>query len=168
MSTIYTVGYEGSDIDRFIRTLKIVGVELLVDVRAVPLSRKKGFSKNGLRNRLEEEGILYVHLVGLGDPKPGREAAKCGRYDEFRRIYGKHLGSTEAKADIGTLTNLVATHATCLMCFERNPAECHRSIVAAEIQADILHLYADEPNRYVRNAAKLPGRRSSQSAAAAQ
>jgi uncharacterized protein (DUF488 family) len=45
MTQIYTIGYEGTDIERFVRTLKIVGVEQPVDVRAVPLSRKKGFSK---------------------------------------------------------------------------------------------------------------------------
>jgi uncharacterized protein (DUF488 family) len=169
MSFIYTIGYEGTDIERFIRTLKIVGIEQLVDVRAVPLSRKKGFSKNGLRQQLEAEGIRYVHLAGLGDPKPGRDAAKAQRYDEFRRIYGEHLNGAEAKAEIGILRNLIGTHSTCLMCFERNPAECHRSIVAAELKpSDTLHLYADEPNRYVRNATKLPGRGSCQSAPAAQ
>jgi hypothetical protein len=55
MTQIYTIGYEGTDIERFVQTLKIVGVEQLVDVRAVALSRKKGFSKNGLRNRLEAD-----------------------------------------------------------------------------------------------------------------
>jgi hypothetical protein len=55
------------------------------------------------------------------------------------------------------------------MCFERDPAECHRSIVASELKAvETLHLFADEPNRYVRNASKLPGRRSYQGASAAQ
>lgn len=65
-SQIYTIGYEGADIERFVRTLKIVGVEQLVDVRAVPLSRKKGFSKNCLRDRVEAEGIRYVHLSDGG------------------------------------------------------------------------------------------------------
>ena len=67
MSVIYTIGYEGTDIDRCVATLKAVGVTVLADVRAVAVSRKKGFSKNGLRERLEAEGITYVHLVELGD-----------------------------------------------------------------------------------------------------
>ena len=66
MTTLYTIGYEGTDIDRFVATLKAVGVYLLADVRALPLSRKKGFSKNGLRVRIEREGMEYVHLGALG------------------------------------------------------------------------------------------------------
>ena len=77
MTTVYTLGYEGTDIDKVVATLQAVGVKVLADVRAVALSRKKGFSKNALRTRLEAEGIAYVHLVELGDPKPGREAARA-------------------------------------------------------------------------------------------
>ena len=169
MTQIYTIGYEGTDIERFVQTLRIVGVEQLVDVRAVALSRKKGFSKNGLRDRLEAEGIRYVHLVALGDPKDGREAARAGRYDQFRKIYNKHLSGAAAQAELKNLASLVVTKPTCLMCFERDPAECHRSIVAADLPStETLHLFADEPDRYVRNASKLPGRRSYQGAPAAQ
>lgn len=168
MTQIYTIGYEGTDIERFIRTLKLVGVAQLVDVRAVPISRKKGFSKNGLRERVEAEGIRYVHLSALGDPKPGREAAKAGRFDQFRKIYAKHLSGVVAQESLSTLAKLITASPTCLMCFERNPKECHRSIIASELDStDTLHLYADEPNRYVRNASKLPGRRSYQGATAA-
>ncbi len=169
MTQIYTIGYEGTDIERFVRTLKIVGVEQLVDVRAVPISRKKGFSKSRLREHLEAEGIRYVHLVALGDPKDGREAARAGRYDVFRRIYSKHLSSDVAQNELRNLASLIVIKPTCLMCFERDPAECHRSIVASELSStETLHLYADEPNRYVRNASKLPGRRPYQSTPAAQ
>ena len=168
MTQIYTIGYEGTDIERFVRTLKLVGVEQLVDVRAVPISRKKGFSKNSLRERVEAEGIRYVHLSALGDPKAGREAAKAGRYDQFRKIYAKHLSGTVAQECLSTLSNLIAESASCLMCFERDPKECHRSIIASELKStDTFHLYADEPSRYVRNASKLPGRRSYQGATAA-
>jgi uncharacterized protein (DUF488 family) len=168
MTQIYTIGYEGTDIERFIQTLKLVGVEQLVDVRAVPISRKKGFSKNGLRERLEVAGIRYVHLSSLGDPKPGREAARAGNYEKFRKIYGKHISEPAAQVSLKTLANLVEEAPTCLMCFERDPAECHRSIVASKLTpSNTLHLYADEPNRYVRNASKLPGRRSYQGATAA-
>lgn len=169
MNQIYTIGYEGTDIERFVLTLKLVGVEQLVDVRAIPLSRKKGFSKNGLRDRVEAAGIRYVHLPALGDPKDGRVAAKAGRFDEFRRIYGKHLSEASAQQGLKALANLIVEKTTCLMCFERDPAECHRSIVASKLKATAtLHLYADEPNRYVRNASKLPGRRPYQGASAAQ
>ncbi|MEH2481925.1 uncharacterized protein (DUF488 family) [Nitrobacteraceae bacterium AZCC 2146] len=170
MTTVYTIGYEGTDIDRFVATLKAVGVHLLADVRALPLSRKKGFSKNGLRERIEREGMGYIHLGALGDPKDGREAARAGRYDQFRAIYNKHLAQAEPQATLKELTALVKKQATCLMCFEREPAECHRLIVAAQLPRGIstFHLYGDEPGRYVRNAAKLPRGRADQGAATAQ
>lgn len=170
MTTLFTIGYEGTDIDRFVATLKAVGVQLLVDVRALPLSRKKGFSKNGLRARIEEEGLEYVHLGALGDPKEGRDAARAGRFDQFRKIYGRHLAQAEPQEKLRELEVLVEERPTCLMCFERDPTECHRLIVASQLpkSVGIFHLYGDEPSRYVRNKAKLPGRRAGQGAAAAQ
>src|SRR5690606_1075350 len=80
MSVVYTIGYEGTDINRFVATLKAAAVKRVADVRAVALSRKKGFSKKSLSARLEAEGIEYLHFIDLGDPKPGREAAKAGLF----------------------------------------------------------------------------------------
>src|SRR6476660_5008483 len=108
VSTVYTIGYEGTDIERFIATLKAVGVKTLADVRAVALSRKKGFSKSALRARLEDEGIGYSHFVELGDPKPGREAARAGRYEAFRKVYTRHLDLATSKGALRSLSELVA------------------------------------------------------------
>lgn len=91
MNTIYTIGYEGTDIDRFVATLKAARIEMLVDVRALALSRKKGFSKKGLAARLDRDGVAYLHLVELGNPKVGRDAARAGQLAEWRHIYDQHL-----------------------------------------------------------------------------
>jgi uncharacterized protein (DUF488 family) len=169
MTTLYTIGYEGTNIDQFVATLKTVGVQLLADVRALPLSRKKGFSKSRLRDRIEQEGMRYVHLRELGDPKPGRDAARAGRLDQFRKIYNRHLAQADAQASLHELAKLVSEQSTCLMCFERDPAGCHRLIVASALPTvTTFHLFGDEPSRHVRNAAKLPRRRSYQGVAAAQ
>jgi uncharacterized protein (DUF488 family) len=163
MSVIYTIGYEGTDIGRFVSTLKAVGIEVLVDVRAVALSRKKGFSKNALRQHLEAAGIRYEHLIDLGDPKEGREAARAGRYDDFRRVYTRHLKSGPAQEALQELGEIVREAVTCLMCFERDPQTCHRSIVSQRLMQQelvIFDLYGDDPNRYVRNRHLLPSRRS--------
>ena len=133
MSLIYTIGYEGTDIDRFVTTLKNVGIEMIADVRALPLSRKRGFSKKSLAARLFDEGIGYTHFGELGDPKPGRDAAKSGRYDEFRSIYNAHLATNEAQNSLEELVMAADTKASCLLCFERDPKTCHRSIVAQEM-----------------------------------
>jgi uncharacterized protein (DUF488 family) len=170
VETAYTVGYEGTDIDRFVATLKSIKIEMLVDVRAIALSRKKGFSKTALKARLEFEGIDYLHLKALGDPKPGRVAARAGRHSEFRKIYRTHLGLLESKEALGTLISLALDKPVCLLCFERDPEFCHRSIVTEKLQKkgiNSFHLFADDPTRYVKYASKLPRRYSHQSLAAA-
>ena len=150
---------KGTDIDRFVATLRAVGVTTLIDVRAVAVSRKKGFSKNGLRDRLKAEGIAYVHLVELGDPKPGREAARSGRYADFRRIYEAHLETGDAIDALNMLDNTVPENTVCLMCFERDPATCHRRLIADRLKSSglaIFDLYGDEPGRHDRYAETMP------------
>jgi uncharacterized protein (DUF488 family) len=63
MTTLYTIGYEGTDIDRFVATLKAVGVQLLADVRALPLSRKRGFSKNGAASK--SLAVVVITLTAI-------------------------------------------------------------------------------------------------------
>ncbi|WP_375450800.1 DUF488 family protein [uncultured Devosia sp.] len=168
MSVIYTVGYEGTDIERFVATLKTVGVQCLVDVRAVALSRKKGFSKKSLASRLEVEGIEYRHFIDLGDPKAGREAAKAGLLDEFRAIYLGHLDSEAARTATKSLAVAAGEKPTCLLCFERDPKTCHRSLVTETLtDFETFHLFADDPERYIRNAAKLPSYNPREGVAAA-
>jgi hypothetical protein len=75
---ICTIGYDGGTIDAFIRTLRRAGIALVLDIRAAPVSRKKGFLKNQLAAHLLEAGIGYRHLRGLGVPKRGRDAAGGG------------------------------------------------------------------------------------------
>lgn len=170
MNVIYTIGYEGTDIDRFMATLKLVGINMIADVRAVALSRKKGFSKTALRNRLESEGIAYSHYIELGDPKPGRIAARDGNYNEFRRIYGDHLSEAKAQNSLKRLHETSRSFVTCLLCFERDFATCHRSIVADSFRPQgigVVNLYGDLPRRYVDFAKILPHGYSSEGAAAA-
>jgi uncharacterized protein (DUF488 family) len=160
MSVVFTVGYEGTDIDRFVRTLKAVGIERLADVRAIAVSRKAGFSKTKLADRLAEEGIEYSHFVALGDPKPGREAARAGEFDRFRAIYSAHIQSSTAQESLRDLVDFVQLAPSCLLCFERDPEICHRTIVAQELIGEtgfeLVNLFADDPERYVRHASKLP------------
>jgi uncharacterized protein (DUF488 family) len=171
MKIVYTIGYEGTDIERFVATLKAVGIQAIADVRALALSRKTGFSKNALRTRLEREGIAYVHFVELGDPKPGREAARAGKYDQFRRIYKQHLSTPEARGALNTLADFVATQETCLLCFERDPTVCHRSIVADQMKSsgfEVFDLYGDIPSRYADFSAQRSRRHSRKSATTAE
>ena len=83
---IFTIGYEGATVPEVITALKRAGVERVIDVRALPLSRRPGFSKTPLRNALGESGIDYVHLKALGTPAEGRAAARAGRHADLERI----------------------------------------------------------------------------------
>lgn len=171
MSVIYTIGYEGADIERVVRTLKAAHVARLVDVRAVAASRKKGFSKKALAARLADESIEDLHLIDLGDPKPGRDAARAGQHDLFRAVYAAHLGTEPAQAALHRLKAIVQDRPTCLLCFERDPRHCHRSIVAQEVTAatglEVLDLIADDPAQHVRDAPRQPRLRAREGAATA-
>jgi uncharacterized protein (DUF488 family) len=171
VNTVYTIGYEGTDIKGFVATLIAAKVTVLADVRALAISRKKGFSKNRLREALENVGIEYRHFVELGDPKNGRTAARAGKFDLFRKIYSAHLKTSDAQLALTNLSSLAENSVTCLMCFERDPNVCHRNIIADELKNCgilIFHLFGDSPSRYVRNNHLLPSRSTHQSGASRQ
>ena len=144
MPWLATIGYESASLDDFLATLREAGVTILIDVRQSPASRRLGFSKVRLREATEGAGIRYVHLVGLGDPKEGRDAARQGRMTEFRQIFTRHLRTDEAQTDLQIAADLVREGGACLLCYERQPEFCHRSIVAEALMAttgiDVRHL----------------------------
>ena len=141
---IFTIGYEAATMGDFTAALKTAGVVRVIDVRALPLSRRPGFSKSPLRAALAEEGIDYVHLRALGTPAAGREAARKGRHQELQRIYAGQLELPEAIAEGAQMLNLARERPSALLCFERDPAECHRTLLldAVAPSAEVVHLFA--------------------------
>jgi uncharacterized protein (DUF488 family) len=131
---LFTAGYEGTTIHTFIATLQSNNVDCVLDVRAVPFSRKPGFSKTELSRNLESANIRYVHLPDLGTPKPIREKLKStADYADFFKTMDAHLaGKPDA---IKSAYEYVTRHTCCLMCFEHLAEECHRKIVAGKIKA---------------------------------
>lgn len=151
MAELYTIGYEGANVDQLVQTLKNLGIEVLADVRELPLSRKKGLSKNKLAERLTQEGIQYVHYKKLGDPKPGRDAAKSGNFAEFERVFLNHLNQDETQEALSELLLSAKEKKTCMLCFERCSTTCHRSYLAdqaASVGFKIFNLVADSPEKY--------------------
>jgi uncharacterized protein (DUF488 family) len=133
-----TIGYQAATMPAFLAALRAAEVELLVDVRAVTSSRRPGFAKSALAAHLAGVGIEYVHLRGLGTPAEGRVAARAGRHDEMHAIYRAHLATPAARADLAVLTDLVRSgRRACLLCFEADPAHCHRSLVASALAAKV-------------------------------
>lgn len=128
-----TLGYEGLTLDRFIEAVKSAEVSTLVDVRARAQSRKRGFSKNALQAALSAVGIEYVHLKSLGDPKEGRDAARAGRMFDFETIFVAAMKADSALDSLAELIRISNNGPTCLLCYERNPQLCHRSLILSLI-----------------------------------
>ena len=141
---IFTIGYEGTTVPEFVSVLKGAGVQRVIDVRALPLSRRPGFSKTPLRGALEEAGIEYVHLKALGTPSEGRTAARAGRHSDMERIYAGQLELPEAMAQSAQMLELAREKPSALLCMEREPAHCHRTLLlnAVAANAEVVHLFA--------------------------
>lgn len=132
---VYTTGYEGRSIETFVEVLKRNDINVIFDVREIPLSRKKGFSKSSLEAILNDNNIKYVHFKELGSPKEIRDQLHQDHdYKLFFSEYQKYLYTQRETLDIVN-TSIASNRNThfCLLCFEKNPAECHRSVVANEI-----------------------------------
>jgi uncharacterized protein (DUF488 family) len=132
---LFTIGYEQTPPEAVLDELQQAGVKLLVDVRAVASSRRPGFSKSQLAAGLDERGIGYLHLRGLGTPKEGREAARSGKFDALHRIYAKHLRTPQAREELDELSSLVLKSGpVCILCYERDHLHCHRQWIAEIIE----------------------------------
>ncbi|MBK3799923.1 DUF488 family protein [Azospirillum brasilense] len=147
---LYTIGYEGASFDSVLRALKAQGVGVLLDVRELPLSRRAGFSKRPLSAGLEEAGIGYVHLKGLGTPKEGRVAAHQGDLDRFWSIVDAKMQTPEAEHDLNRAAALARERPACLLCFEASPHLCHRLRVGELLHSrfgfTVKHLTPAEPS----------------------
>jgi len=141
---VFTIGYEATTVGEFLAALKEAGVKRVIDVRAIPNSRRPGFSKTRLRNALAEAGIDYVHLRALGTPADGRAAARAGRHAELERIYAGQLELPEAIAQGAQMVDLATEKPSAVLCYERDPAGCHRTLLldAVTPSAEVVHLYA--------------------------
>jgi uncharacterized protein (DUF488 family) len=141
---IFTIGYEKATQAGVIAALQAGGVERVIDVRAVPLSRRPGFSKNVLAAGLAEQGIDYVLLKALGTPPEGREAARRHDLETLRRVYSSQLEQPEAIVQSQQMLELAAEKPSALLCFERDPSGCHRTLLLHMVapDADVVDLFA--------------------------
>jgi uncharacterized protein (DUF488 family) len=140
---LMTVGYEGAPLEQFLATLQAAGVETVLDVRELPWSRRREFAKSQLAAMLAGHGIGYLHRKALGTPKPGRDAAKAGDRATFEKFLAAQLDSADGQAALAEAA-LAKQGGLCLLCYEHDPAQCHRSEVTARLAAvttlEIRHL----------------------------
>jgi uncharacterized protein (DUF488 family) len=135
-ATIWTIGYEQTTMGAFLGALTGAGVEVVADVRALPLSRRPGFSKSSLAANLAKAGIGYTHFRALGTPAEGRAAARRHDQAELERIYAGQLELPEAMAAMAQLADLAGEQRTALLCFERDACGCHRTLLRAAALPD--------------------------------
>lgn len=132
MLLLYTIGYEGSTIEEWTEMIRTTKMTCVVDTREFPISRKPGFSKRTLSNRLESFGIRYIHYKRLGSPKSIRhQLRRTGDYDEFFDAYEQYLKTCEH--ELLELAHLAIKETLGILCFERDHRRCHREIVARRL-----------------------------------
>lgn len=141
---LFTIGYENLDIEKFFSILLLKDIELLIDIRELPISRKPGFSKNKLIGYCDKYKILYLHEQSLGCPKPIRhDFRKDKDWERYTLRYSAYLAT-----QIGSVSNIsriIRSSRCCLMCFEEDYYRCHRSIVSKFIvRNDIPDLFIDD------------------------
>lgn len=162
MKKLYTIGYEGADLADFVNALRAAKVDVLLDIREIPISRRRGFSKTTLGQAVEAIGIAYRHEKQLGSPKAIRHRLReDGNYKRFFREFDRHLDKQwdllEALAQ--ELKGNVA-----LMCYEKDHTGCHRHSVA-EALAELLgktpiHLGVDDDAREASETTRSYSRQS--------
>ncbi len=133
MTFLYTMGYEGVSVKEFVSKLMSNNIDIVIDVRQYPHSRKKGFSKSQLQAILESGNITYIHLGALGSPPEIRKQLReSGDYDNFFEQYSIYLRSQIEYID--RINELLEDKNCCLLCLERNPEQCHRKLISAEVK----------------------------------
>lgn len=127
---VFTAGYTGVSVDQLIEALLENGVQRVVDVRELPLSRRAGFSKTGLAARLAVDSIGYTHLRPLGSPRDARKRFMSDHdWPTFATAVHERLTSPAAVEALEQLAELVAAERCCLLCTCPVPDRCHRSLV---------------------------------------
>ena len=131
---LFSIGYTGFNLDEFVGKLKHQQIECLIDVREIPLSRKRGFSKTALSERLEQSGISYKHFRMLGSPRSLRhEVRRTADFETFFAGVSRHLSESDSQVQIADAIDVARHTRSCLMCCCSDWRYCHRKCVVDEI-----------------------------------
>jgi uncharacterized protein (DUF488 family) len=130
---LFTIGYEGRDIDFFLNVLIQNAIDVLVDVRKNPFSMKFDFTKNSLKNYLENSEIRYLHIPELGIE--GEKRKDLFTLKDYEKLFENYEKTTikENPELLDKITELSRSHRVALMCFEADVNMCHRGVIARNI-----------------------------------
>lgn len=132
---LVSIGYEGRSLDELLEVLAEHHVDVVADVRLTPMSRKPGLSKTKLAAALAGQGVDYVHLRLLGNPKENREPFWTGEVASGVARYRELLGEPAVSVAIDDLVTLASGQRVAVLCFERDHGRCHRQVVVDEVLA---------------------------------
>lgn len=136
--SFYSLGYEGKSIDKYLNTLIKNKIEIVYDVRNNPVSRKFGYSKSRLESYLNNVGIRYFHLPGLGiPPKYRRDLDTKSDYEELFSFYRKSIINESLKDLEEIKKSLKENFRIVIICFESDFRMCHRKIVCEFLSNDM-------------------------------
>ncbi|GBU27751.1 hypothetical protein R84B8_01292 [Treponema sp. R8-4-B8] len=126
---LFTIGYEGITVERYLNLLIKNDVQVLCDVRNNPLSRKFGFSKNNLQKYLGNIGIEYIHFPELGIKSEKRNNLNSD--EDYQNLFKEYKSSLpNCREFLEKLYLLLETkNRIALTCFEHAPLHCHRHVI---------------------------------------
>lgn len=141
---VYTIGHSTHSIEAFLDLLRKQSVTAVADVRSTPFSRfNPQFNKDTLQGTLAAHGIKYVFLgreLGARSDDPA-----C--YENGRVQYARLARAASFQAGLHRVVQGASEHRVALMCAEKDPLECHRTLLVARALADqgveIAHILAD-------------------------
>ena len=166
MPRVWTIGHSTRKIDDFISLLKENGIQLLVDVRMYPGSKRyPHFGREALANSLREAGIRYEHFPELGGRRKARTDSKNTAWrNEMFRGYADYMETDSFQKGMARLADLTAKQGpAAIMCAEAVWWRCHRSLIADYLKAcrvDVLHILDHnkvEPHPYTSAARIVNG-----------
>ena len=126
---LFTIGYEGRQLDELIAMLASNKIDRVIDIRELPLSRRRGFSKTPLGIALGGAGIDYLHMREAGNPY--RKQKDTISRDELLAKYKTHIAG--ARDTVANVAEQARGHRAALLCYEAAPEECHRSLLAPRV-----------------------------------
>lgn len=129
---VLTIGHSTRAIEEFIDLLQAHAVSRVVDVRTIPRSRHNPqFNKDSLPDSLEEGGLRYVHMPGLGGLRHvKRDSLNVGWRNDSFRGYADYMQTPEFEQNLDELIQLSKQERIAIMCAEAVPWRCHRSLIA--------------------------------------
>ena len=140
--TLYTVGHSNRDFDAFAEILLEYGIEAIADVRSSPGSKRfPQFNRSNLETRLPEMGVRYTWFRDLGGFKrvKGEDGSELTGLEGYRA----YMGQEKFRTAVGELVQLAKNCRTAIMCAEKDPAKCHRSLLSGylgELGHRVVHI----------------------------